>query len=216
MRSALLPDVESSADSPTEALHVPALVSASYPTHGSGSSDDTTVATYTLRSSQLNKIQRHLLRGDRRAAYQYAADERLWAHAMVIASSVDKEAWKEVVTEFLRAELSSSGAAHHSLDGKGSQANGREPLKVAYSLFAGQGPASGKRLSSQLCTGRPDAMGIQFKSYFLRDLLLRCSPYMHSLPRLEPLPRCPRISLQRYLVYSFQRIFWPSGRRQWV
>lgn len=142
VRSALLPDVDSSPDSPTEALHVPALAS-SYPSHGLATSDDTVVATNTLRSSQLNKIQRHLLRGDRRAAYQYAADERLWAHAMVIASSIDKEAWKEVVTEFLRSELSATGVAPLAPDAAGAQTGGRESLKVAYSLFAGQGPASG-------------------------------------------------------------------------
>lgn len=63
---------------------------------------------------------------------------------MVIASSIDKEAWKEVVTEFLRSELSSAGTTHHASDAKGTQGTGQEPLKVAYSLFAGQGPASGK------------------------------------------------------------------------
>ncbi|KIP09567.1 hypothetical protein PHLGIDRAFT_102512, partial [Phlebiopsis gigantea 11061_1 CR5-6] len=143
VRSALLPDLDSSPDSPTDALHVPALASSSYPSHGSATSDDTAVTTNTLWSSQLSKIQRHLLRGDRRLAYQYAADERLWAHAMVIASSVDKEAWKEVVTEFLRSELSATGAAPLAPGAAGPQITGREPLKVAYSLFAGQGPASG-------------------------------------------------------------------------
>lgn len=105
---------------------------------------------HTLRSSQLNKIQQLLLHGDRRAACQYAADEKLWAHAMVIASNIDKEAWKEVVTEFLRSELSSkesSLGSLHSMDLKSVQSNGREPLKVAYSLFAGQGSASGISLS---------------------------------------------------------------------
>ena len=71
---------------------------------------------------------------------------------MVIASSVDKEAWKEVVTEFLRSELSakesSLGSLHPMDAAKPGQSNGREPLKVAYSLFAGQGPASSMSLIS--------------------------------------------------------------------
>lgn len=184
---------------------MPALVSSSYTSHGAGSSDDTTVATYTLRSSQLNKIQRCLLRGDRRAAYQFAADERLWAHAMVIASSVDKEAWKEVVTEFLRAELSSTGATTGSLDAKNAQTSGREPLKVAYSLFAGQGPASSK--SSPPLHNENLTCRAQFKSYFLQDLLLRCSRYMQYLLRSVPLLRCPRISLLRYPLFRFRRTF---------
>jgi len=62
---------------------------------------------------------------------------------MVIASSIDKEAWKEVVNDFIRSELSSQVSA----DGTGSNQRdatpGREPLKVAYSLYSGQGAASG-------------------------------------------------------------------------
>ncbi|GJE90820.1 Sec23-binding domain of Sec16-domain-containing protein [Phanerochaete sordida] len=148
VRAALVPHL-GTGDAASEALHVPALAS-SYPGHGSAlSPDDATISVHTLRSSQLNKIQQFLLRGDRRAAYQYAADEKLWAHAMVIASSVDKEAWKEVVTEFLRAELSGKESALgplHAMDSKSAQSDGREPLKVAYSLFAGQGSASVQEL----------------------------------------------------------------------
>ncbi|EKM55569.1 uncharacterized protein PHACADRAFT_144091 [Phanerochaete carnosa HHB-10118-sp] len=149
VRAALLPHLGLATDAATEALHVPALAS-SYSGHGSAlSPDDATISMHTLRSSQLNKIQQCLLRGDRRAAYQYAADEKLWAHAMVIASSIDKEAWKEVVTEFLRSELASKEASVgllHKTDSKTTQSSGREPLKVAYSLFAGQGSASVQEL----------------------------------------------------------------------
>ncbi|KAI0703606.1 Sec23-binding domain of Sec16-domain-containing protein [Cytidiella melzeri] len=99
------------------------------------------LADHPLWSSQLDKIEGLLVRGDRRGAYQYAADEKLWAHAMVIASSIDKESWKEVVTEFVRSELSgaSIGAALSGAPGKSTLDRGREPLRVAYSLFAGQG-----------------------------------------------------------------------------
>ena len=60
---------------------------------------------------------------------------------MVIASSIDKEAWKVVVSEFVRSELTSPPV----IGGvpKLSALDGREPLKVAYSLFAGQGAAAG-------------------------------------------------------------------------
>jgi hypothetical protein len=94
--------------------------------------NDTVISTVTVRASALEKIQEHLLRGDRKAAYHFALDERLWAHAMVIAGSIDRDAWKEVVNEFVRAELGAPGAV------------GREGLKVAYSLFSGQGAASGE------------------------------------------------------------------------
>ncbi len=114
---------------------------------------DVTVASYVLRTSHLDKIQNLLVRGERRAAFQYAADEKLWAHAMVIASSIDKDSWKEVVHEFVRAELGGVNpatlASSRSSTAKEPPLAGREPLKVAYSLFAGQGAASGKILRLQ-------------------------------------------------------------------
>lgn len=96
----------------------------------------------TLRATNLDRIQELLIRGERQAAYQYAADEKLWAHAMVIASSIGKEAWKNIVSEFVRTELTSAP----TIAGlpKPSALDGREPLKVAYSLFAGQGAAAGE------------------------------------------------------------------------
>ncbi|KAI0273647.1 Sec23-binding domain of Sec16-domain-containing protein [Gloeopeniophorella convolvens] len=106
---------------------------------------DRVLSVQTVRSSSLNKIQEFLTRGDRRAAYHFALDERLWAHAMVIASSVDKDAWKEVVNEFIRSDLNSQDTADTTSSGHRDPASlgiGREPLKVAYSLYSGQGAAS--------------------------------------------------------------------------
>lgn len=161
MRQALLPESDL-AESPAEGLATPATLgfarpadarpgfgslSSSYGTSGLGSQElkDTRIADHSLWSSQLDKIQRFLLQGDRRAAYHYAADEKLWAHAMVIASSIDKEAWKEVVSEFVRSELSGAvtGSSTNIRDMASKSTGGREPLKVAYNLFAGQGPTSG-------------------------------------------------------------------------
>lgn len=101
---------------------------------------DTSPMTYHVKSSTLDKLQDYLLRGDRQLAYRHALDERLWAHAMLISSSLDKDAWREVVTEFIRTELGVD-AARAAFD----PSNGRESLRVAYSLFSGQGAAAGKR-----------------------------------------------------------------------
>ncbi|QRV85774.1 COPII coat assembly protein Sec-16 [Ceratobasidium sp. AG-Ba] len=112
------------------------------------SGNDSPVATYKIKPSALDKIQEFLLQGERRAAYHYALDERMWAHAMLISSSLDKEAWKEVVNEFIRSELGvrtdQKKPAPFGCDP--SVANGREPLRVAYSLFAGQGAAAMQEL----------------------------------------------------------------------
>ncbi|KAG6890682.1 hypothetical protein C0995_005054 [Termitomyces sp. Mi166 len=94
---------------------------------------ETPISITSVRPSTLSKIQDFLLRGERKQAYRLALDEKLWGHAMVIASSIDKEAWKEVVQEFLRTELANDSSA---LPERGS-------LRVAYSLFSGQGAAAG-------------------------------------------------------------------------
>lgn len=96
---------------------------------------DAPIANYAVRPSVLDKIQEYLLLGEKRMAYRHALDERMWAHAMLIASSVDKDAWKEAVTEFVRTEL-----------GAGDGGPGRETLRVAYSMFSGQGYSSGETL----------------------------------------------------------------------
>ncbi|KAH7926328.1 hypothetical protein BV22DRAFT_1009394, partial [Leucogyrophana mollusca] len=109
------------------------------------------IAVSTLLPSALDKIQEFLIRGERRQAYHFALDEKLWAHAMVIASSIDKEAWKEVVQEFLKTELGSQESVKRGTTLRGqervsSPTNSREWLRVAYSLFSGQGPAAVKEL----------------------------------------------------------------------
>jgi hypothetical protein len=70
--------------------------------------DETPISVTSLRTSSLSKIEEFLLQGDRRQAFQYAMDQKLWAHAMIIASSIDKDAWKEVVNDFLHQELTFS------------------------------------------------------------------------------------------------------------
>ncbi|KAJ7449829.1 Sec23-binding domain of Sec16-domain-containing protein [Mycena latifolia] len=123
--------------------------------NATASVDEVPMATSTLRPSALDKIQDFLLRGERRKAYHYALDERLWAHAMVIASSIDRDAWKEAVNEFLRTEVGAKDnrprttASLPGADASQSLTNGREGLRVAYSLFSGQGSASVQELVPQ-------------------------------------------------------------------
>jgi len=109
--------------------------------------NETPISVSTLLPSALDKIQEFLVRGERKQAYHYALDEKLWAHAMVIASSIDKEAWKEVVNEFVKTELGVRDVQRSTLGGRGKDqvpppSNGREWLRVVYSLFSGQGPAA--------------------------------------------------------------------------
>ena len=114
---------------------------------GNLASSEIPVSVTTLRPSALEKIQEFLIRGERRQACHYALDEKLWAHAMVIASNIDRDAWQEVAKEFIRSELGSEVKDDKTHPRRGPllipPSNGREGLRVAYSLFAGQGAGSG-------------------------------------------------------------------------
>ncbi|KAF8964701.1 Sec23-binding domain of Sec16-domain-containing protein [Flammula alnicola] len=146
VRSTLVPRLDG-----TPALQDAVSLQASFK---AASSDETPISVTTLRSSSLDKIEEFLLQGDRRQAYQFAMEEKLWAHALIIASSIDKESWKDVVHDFLRVELGlreEAGRGLHAPNGNLSkiqpQKNNRESLRVAYSLFSGQGAAAVQELA---------------------------------------------------------------------
>ncbi|TFK29953.1 hypothetical protein FA15DRAFT_752087 [Coprinopsis marcescibilis] len=122
------------------------------------------ISVTNLRPSSLNKIEEYLIRGERKLAYTYALDQRLWAHAMVIASSIDKEAWKDVVNEFIQTELGNFDQGPHSSAplgvGNPSQrtTSGRDSLRVAYRFFSGQGPTAVQELIPKQSLSKPNAL----------------------------------------------------------
>ena len=155
VRNALVPRLADGADTDLTKFSTPAD---GFGALGSLASNEAPVSVTTLKPSALEKIQEFLIRGERRRACHYALDERLWAHAMVIASSTDRDLWQEVVKEFIRAELGSEVKDDRTRPSdlrRGSlltpTSNGRESLRVAYSLFAGQGAASGICIYSTPC-----------------------------------------------------------------
>jgi hypothetical protein len=120
------------------------------------------LSTTVLHASSLDKIQNFLLQGERRQAYHYALDQKLWAHAMVISSSIDKEAWKEAVSEFLKTELAPKDASHlHNGSQQALSVTGREGLRVAYSLYSGNGAAAVQELVPQTLLSKGLAAGMQ-------------------------------------------------------
>ena len=72
----------------------------------------------------VDTLRKTLLRGDREKAMWHAVDSRLWAHALLIASTLDKSKWREVVQEFVRREVKIIGA-------------NTESLAALYEVFAG-------------------------------------------------------------------------------
>lgn len=138
-RAALLPRLANSqeATGANAFLNAPTGASLASGTFGSTSKNEEPFAEYTVRPSALETLQDFLLRGEKRKAYHYALDEKMWAHAMVISSSVDKDSFKEVVTEFIRTELGVKA---------GSVTNGHESLRLAYSLYSGQSSTAGNTI----------------------------------------------------------------------
>ncbi|KAE8354761.1 Sec23-binding domain of Sec16-domain-containing protein [Aspergillus coremiiformis] len=72
----------------------------------------------------MENIRNSLLVGNREKAVWDAVDSRLWGHAMIIASTLDKSVWKQVVQEFVRREVRST-------------ASNSESLAALYEIFAG-------------------------------------------------------------------------------
>lgn len=75
-------------------------------------------------SGSVEKLRNSLLQGNREEAVWTAVDRRLWGHAMILASTMDKSIWKQVVQEFVRREVRSSGG-------------NTESLAALYEIFAG-------------------------------------------------------------------------------
>ncbi|KAJ5757367.1 uncharacterized protein N7511_006061 [Penicillium nucicola] len=72
----------------------------------------------------LEELRSSLIAGDREKAVWGAVDRRLWGHAMIIASTMDKSIWKQVTQEFVRREVRS-------------KAGNTESLAALYEIFAG-------------------------------------------------------------------------------
>ncbi|KAL8674352.1 MAG: hypothetical protein Q9168_001212 [Polycauliona sp. 1 TL-2023] len=74
--------------------------------------------------SAIESVRSFLLQGEREKAVWHAVDRRMWAHAMVLASTLDKSVWKQVLHEFTRLEVKPYG-------------ENSESLAALYEVFAG-------------------------------------------------------------------------------
>jgi hypothetical protein len=55
--------------------------------------------------TELGILRSHLYQGDRKQAVFHAMDQRLWGPALLIASTLEKDIWKQVVHEFIQKEV---------------------------------------------------------------------------------------------------------------
>ncbi|KAI5245787.1 hypothetical protein E4T43_02928 [Aureobasidium subglaciale] len=91
------------------------------PAHVDASGDDLTDKTSSgmpvepISAKAIAQIRRHLLEGDREKAVWYAAEQKLWSHALLIASVAGPEIWKQVVQEYVRSQVKDAGENSQSL-----------------------------------------------------------------------------------------------------
>ncbi|KAL9639197.1 MAG: hypothetical protein Q9164_001090 [Protoblastenia rupestris] len=77
-----------------------------------------------VRPEAMEELRKTLLHGDRKLAVWHAVDNRLWAHAILLSSTLDKDLWKQVAQEFVRQEVKTFG-------------ENTESLSALYQIFAG-------------------------------------------------------------------------------
>ena len=78
----------------------------------------------TGKLEAVEELRKQLLRGQREQAVWRAVDNRLWAHAMLLSSTLDRSIWKQVSQEFVRHEVKTLG-------------DNTESLAALYQIFAG-------------------------------------------------------------------------------
>ena len=72
----------------------------------------------------MQTLRKHLQRGARQDAVWYAVDNRLWSHAIIIASTLTRDVWRQVIKEFVKQEVRTSG-------------ENTESLSALYDIFGG-------------------------------------------------------------------------------
>lgn len=80
-----------------------------------------------------------LLKGDREVATQYAIENDMWGHALIISQSNGTNHLKRVISQFIDRELFTSTAELHP-----QLPSDKKSLRVLYSVFSGAGADAGK------------------------------------------------------------------------
>lgn len=63
----------------------------------------------------IEALRKILLQGEQEKAVWYAADQRLWAHSLILASTLHPDIWRQAVQEFIRLEIRTTGQNTESL-----------------------------------------------------------------------------------------------------
>ncbi|PGH12755.1 hypothetical protein AJ80_06579 [Polytolypa hystricis UAMH7299] len=100
--------------------------SSEFAAHGfsAPTSSTRTIQPEPVSPEGMESVRHSLLEGNREKAVWSAVDLRLWGHAMLISSTLDKSVWKQVIQEFIRREVRSAG-------------DNTQSLAALYEIFAG-------------------------------------------------------------------------------
>ena len=93
----------------------------------SATPDPNAIATYNLTTDFLRSMKSLLMQGDRQNAIRKAIDQKMWGHALLIASSVNQIVWRETVEQFIRSELRDTGTKDF------------DNLRFLYGVLGGEG-----------------------------------------------------------------------------
>ncbi|ORX44291.1 hypothetical protein DM01DRAFT_77955 [Hesseltinella vesiculosa] len=89
----------------------------------------------------LDKLQLYLSRGHRTEAVNYAMEQDLWPHALIISSCVDQALWQKVTRGFAQRDLAMTASMQQTRQFHPVAAD-RAGLRVLYGLFSGLGAAA--------------------------------------------------------------------------
>ena len=73
------------------------------------------IASKSPNPEAIEALRKILLQGEQEKAVWYAADQRLWAHALLLASALHPDIWRQVIQEFIRQEIRTFGQNTESL-----------------------------------------------------------------------------------------------------
>jgi hypothetical protein len=128
IRDILLPEAANiTTTEDSESFGVTASSLAVTATSQSTAVDPSALATYNLTSDFLRSIRLLLMQGDRQGAIRKAVDQKMWGHALLIASSVSQIVWRETVEMFIRTELRDTGSKDF------------DSLRFLYGVLGGEG-----------------------------------------------------------------------------
>ncbi|KAG5518629.1 hypothetical protein PMAC_002598 [Pneumocystis sp. 'macacae'] len=73
------------------------------------------ISSYIATQESLEQIKFYLLKGAKDNALQFCLNKKLWSHALLISSSMNKEAWNYVAKEFVHSEIHANNKNLQSL-----------------------------------------------------------------------------------------------------